>query len=228
MSWSRDLFARVIKNSWPTTANEMLWATGTSLYLAAYGRMGVTEAASVQAGNIIFNLFSLACFAVGDAMLILCGEKLGQGKLKEAFELGRRILRIAVIIGAVAGGMLIATSWIIVKAFHFSELGIYYTTMILIVYGCILFVKIHNGTIVVGALRAGGDTRAAMLLDILPVWCIGVPLAFIGALVFHIPVYFVVAIVQTEEVVKFFILRRRFKSKIWVRDLVENMPIQEK
>jgi Na+-driven multidrug efflux pump len=223
LSWSRDLFVRVIKNSWPTAANEMFWAVGTSMYIAAYGRMGVTEAASVQAGNTIFNLFSLACFAVGDAMLILCGEKLGQGKLKEAFDLGRRILRIAVIIGAVAGGILIGTSWIIVKAFNFSELGTYFTTMILIVYGCTLFVKIHNASIVVGALRAGGDTRAAMFYDIGTVWFIGVPLAFIGALVFRLPVYLVVAVVQLEEIVKFFLLRKRFFSKIWVKDLVEKI-----
>jgi len=227
-SWSRGLFLRVIQNAWPTTANEMFWAVGTSMYIAAYGRMGVTEAASVQAGNTIFSLFSLACFAIGDAMLILCGEKLGQGKLQEAFDLGKRILRISVIVGAAAGGLLVATSWIIVKAFRFSELGTYYTTVILIVYGCILFVKIHNGSIVTGALRAGGDTRIAMFYDIGTVWFIGVPLAFTGALLLHLPIYLVVAIVQTEEIVKFFLLRRRFNSKIWVKDLVENIPIQEK
>ena len=222
-SWTRDLFKRVILNSLPTMANEALWAAGISMYIAAFGRMGVTEAASVQAGNTIYNLFSLACFAIGDAMLILCGEKLGQGKLKEAFDLGRRILRLSVIVGAISGGLLIATSGVIVKVFHFSELGLFYTTMILIVYGITMFVKIHNAAIVVGALRSGGDTRVALFFDIGTVWIIGVPLAFFGALVLQIPVFWVVALVQVEEVVKFFLLRKRFFSKIWVKDLVERL-----
>jgi putative MATE family efflux protein len=222
-SWSRDLFRRVIANSMPTMANETLWAVGASMYIAAYGRMGVTEAASVQAGNTIFNLFSLACYAVGDAMLILCGEKLWQGKLQEAFDLGEKIRRLAIIIGVIAGGLLICSSWIIVKAFRFSEQGLHYMTMILIVYGVTMLFKIHNGAIITGALRAGGDTRIGMLIDIGTVWLIGVPLAFFGALVLGIPVYWVVALVQVEEIVKFFIMRWRFLSKIWVKDLVHNL-----
>ena len=203
--------------------NEALWAAGISMYIAAYGRMGVTEAAAVQAGNTIFNLFSLACFAMGDAMLILCGEKLGQGKTEEAFDLGKRILRVAVIIGAIAGVLLVVLSGVVVKAFRFTDEGLYFTTIILIVYGVTLFIKIHNASIVTGALRAGGDTRVAMIIDIGSVWLIGVPLAFFGALVLQIPVYWVVALVQVEEIVKFFILRRRFNSKAWVRDLVKDL-----
>ena len=222
-SWSRGLFARVIANSLPTMANEALWGVGVSMYIAAYGRMGVTEAASVQAGNVIFNLFSLACFAMGDAMLILCGEKLGQGKTEEAFSLGKRILKVAVILGLTAGGILVATSWIIVKAFRFTEQGWFFTTVILIIYGCMLFVKIHNGAILTGALRAGGDTRVGLLIDVGTVWFIGVPLAFLGALVFHLPVYWVVALVQLDEVVKVFLMRKRFNSRIWARDLVKNL-----
>ncbi|MCL1896179.1 MAG: MATE family efflux transporter [Clostridiales bacterium] len=222
-SWTRGLFARVISNSMPTMANEAMWGVGVSMYIAAYGRMGVTEAASVQAGNVIFNLFSLACFAMGDAMLIICGEKLGQGKTDEAFDLGKRILKVAVILGLAAGGILISTSWLIVKAFRFTEQGWFFTTVILIIYGCTLFVKIHNATILTGALRAGGDTKAGLVIDLGSVWCIGVPLAFIGALVLRIPVYWVVALVQLEEIVKIFIMRWRFNSKIWVRDLVRNL-----
>jgi len=222
-SWTRELFKRVLANSIPTTANEALWALGLSMYMAAYGRMGVTEAASVQASNTIFSLFSLACFAVGDAMLIICGEKLGQGKTDEAFELGRRILKVALLIGAIAGGMLIATSGFIVKAFRFTDEGLHFMTLILIVYGVTMFVKIHNAAILTGALRAGGDVRVGLLIDIGTVWGIGVPLAFIGALVLQIPIYWVVALVQLDEIVKFFIMRRRFFSKVWVRNLVKNL-----
>ena len=222
-SWSRDLWKRVIMNSIPTTANEALWGLGTSMYMAAYGRMGVAEAAAVQAGNTIFNLFSLACFAVGDAMLILCGEKLGQGKTEEAFELAKRILKVGVRIALVAGGLLIASSSFIVKAFRFTEQGLFFMTMILIVYGCMLCIKVYTAAVVTGALRSGGDTRVGMLLDIGTVWCIGVPLAFFGALVLHLPVFLVVAMVHTEEIVKLFLMRWRFNSRIWVRNLVRDL-----
>jgi len=222
-SWSRVLFSRVLSNSIPTTLNEAGWGVGMSMYVAAYGRMGVTAAAAVQASNTIHSLFALACFAIGDAMLILCGEKLGEGKTEEAFALGKKILKVAVIIGLTAGGLLIVSSGFIVQAFRFTDEGHYYMTFILIVYGITMFVKIHNAAIVTGALRSGGDTRAGMFIDLGTVWLIGVPLAFFGALVLNVPVYWVVALVQFDEIVKLFIMRWRFFSKKWVRNLVRDL-----
>jgi len=222
-AWTRGLVYRVVTNSIPTMANETLWAAGTSLYIAAFGRMGVTEAAAVQAGNSIFNLFSLACFAIGDSLLIMCGEKLGQGKMDEAFNLAKRILRVGILIGLIAGGLLIATSSFIVKAFRFTEQGLFFMSIILIVYGCMLCIKVYTAAIVTGALRSGGDTRVGLLIDIGTVWCIGVPLAFFGALVLQIPVYWVVALVQVEEIVKIFLMRWRFNSRIWVKNLVRDL-----
>jgi len=55
------------------------------------------------------------------------------------------------------------------------------------------------------------------------VWCIGVPLAFLGALVLQWPVYVVVLMVQSEEAVKFFLMRWRFRSRKWLRDLVRDL-----
>jgi putative MATE family efflux protein len=222
-TWTKLLFGRVLANSTPTMLNEALWGVGISMYNAAYGRIGVTEFAAVQAGNTIFNIFSLACFAIGDAMLILCGEKLGRGETAEAFAMAKRILKIALLFGAVLGAILIGTAQFIVKLFNFTDQGAYYATLILIVYGATLFIKVHNSAILTGALRSGGDTRAGLFIDLGTVWCIGVPLAFLGALVFHIPVYWVVALVQLDEIVKFFIMRWRFFSKKWVRDLVEDI-----
>jgi putative MATE family efflux protein len=222
-AWTRGLFSRVLYNACPTMANETLWGVGISMYNAAYGRIGVTEFAAVQAGNTIFNLFSLACFSIGDAMLILCGERLGRGETEEAFRLARRILKIAILIGAVAGGILVCTSRFIVRLFSFSETGEHYAALILVIFGTTLFIKIHNSTIVTGALRAGGDTRVGMFIDIGTVWLLGVPLAFFGALYLKLPVFWVVLMVQAEEVLKFFLMRHRFQSKKWVHDLVEDL-----
>jgi putative MATE family efflux protein len=219
-SWNKSLFYRVINNAVPTTVNEAMWGIGVSFYNAAFGRMGVTEFAAVQAGNTIQNIFSLACFSIGDAMLILTGEKLGKGDLDEAYKLSGRILKVAVTIGAIAGVAILAVSGLIVKLFEFTPTGSRYATLILLIYGAFLFIKIHNATILTGALRAGGDTKFGMFAEIACVWLIGVPAAFFFALYVKLPIYLVVLCVQAEEAAKFFMMRWRYKSKKWVRNLV--------
>jgi Na+-driven multidrug efflux pump len=77
-----------------------------------------------------------------------------------------------------------------------------------------------NFIVFIGALRAGGDTRFALIMEICSIWLIGVPAAYIGAFVLHLPVYLVYTMVILEEVTKAFVSWWRFKSKKWIHDLV--------
>lgn len=221
--WKKDLFIKVIKNSIPTTINETAWGAGVAMYNAAYGRIGVTAFAAIQASGTIQNIFILACFSLGDAMLILVGERLGKGELEKGYEMAKGILKTGVVVGMIAGLTLAASSGFIVGLFDFTPLGIKYTTIIIMIYSIVLFIKVYNAAIITGALRAGGDTRFAMFAETGCVWLIGVPMAFIGALVLKLPVYYVVLLVQTEEFVKLFITTYRFKSRKWVRNLVKHI-----
>lgn len=40
--------------------------------------------------------------------------------------------------------------------------------------------RMFNLVNIVGILRSGGDTKAALMLDVTGVWCVGIPLAFLG------------------------------------------------
>lgn len=221
--WNKQLFVKVVKNSIPTTINETAWGAGVAMYNAAYGRMSVTAFAAIQASGTIQNVFILACFSLGDAILILVGEKLGKGQLDEAYSMAKSILKVGIFIGIGAGISLVISSQFIVKLFDFTPLGVKYTTIIIVIYSIMLFVKVYNASIITGVLRSGGDTTFAMFAETGCVWLVGVPLAFIGALVLQLPVYFVVLLVQIEEVIKFFITSYRFKSRKWVKNLVQHL-----
>ena len=99
--WDPELIRRVIRNATPTTLNEFFWGFGQTMYVAAFNRIGTTAYAAYQAANSLFNIFNFASFSVGDAALILVGEKLGEGNKKYAWELSGHILKVAVKVGLV-------------------------------------------------------------------------------------------------------------------------------
>ncbi len=221
--WTKDLISRIVKNAVPTTMNEALWAIGTAMYAAAYARVGVTEYAAVQASNVINNLFIMAAFSIGDATLILVGEKLGEGSLDFAYELGKKLLRVGIVLGVVFGGMLILCSKPIISLFDLTPEGQRYTFYILIVYGVFMWLAVYNGISITGILRSGGDTIFAMLIEMGSIWLYAVPMAFFTTLVWHLPIYLAVLLVKTEDLIKFFILLRRFLSKKWARNVIDNI-----
>lgn len=218
--YSRELAARIIRNAIPTTINETMWGLGTSMYVAAFARIGVTAGAAYQACNTISNIFSMLAFSIGDAALILIGQKLGEGKSAEAFEMGKKMLLLGVIVGILMGGVSLALGKPILGLFDFTPEGADMAWKTFIVYSCLLWLEVYNGIIVTGILRCGGDTKFAAIADVGTVWLIGVPTAFITSLKLGWPIYFAVMAVRSEAVVKGVLVTIRFFSKKWVRNVI--------
>lgn len=222
-SYGKELAMRIVKNALPTTINETMWGLGTSLYVAAFARIGITAGAAIQACNTISNMFSLAAFSVGDAVLILVGQKLGEGKPELAYEMSKKMVVAGLIIGAIAGVGLIAAGEPLLSLFEFTEEGADAAMKILIIYGALMWLNLYNGIHITGTLRCGGDTRFAMFTEVGTVWLIGVPAAFITSLYFGWPVYFALLAVKSEELVKGIILTKRYLSKKWLNNVIKDI-----
>jgi Na+-driven multidrug efflux pump len=82
-----------------------------------------------------------------------------------------------------------------------------------------MWIRVSNLIIFIGILRSGGDTRYALLVEMASIWLIGVPSALIGGFVLHWPVYYVYALVLSEEIVKLAIVVPRFISRKWIHNL---------
>lgn len=221
--WDRELIKRIIKNATPTTINELLWSLGQTMYVAAFTRIGTTAYAAYQAANAIFNIFNFASFSLGDAALILIGEKLGEGDKEYTWKMSNHIVKVILIVGSVVG---IGTALIaspLSNIFKLSPEGINYTFLILVVLGLTLPLDMYCGSMVAGILRGGGDTRFAMLVECGTVWTIAVPIAFISALVLHLPIHLAFLMTRIEAVIKAGMFMKRYYSKKWMNIVIEDL-----
>lgn len=224
----RDFWSRIVKNAVPTTLNEVLWGGGHSMYMAAIGHMAAadiatTAYAAAQVSNTIENLFILAGFSLGDAALILLGEKLGAGEIEESIPLAKRLMKVALVVGAISGLLMILLSRLIIGWFDLSPLGEEYALKILFIYGIFLVPNLYNGVIITGVLRGGGDTKFAAIAETATIWIIGVPLAFLAAVKWSLPVYLVILCVKAEDITKCIILTYRFLSLKWAKNVIGGM-----
>ena len=221
--FGRELAGRIFRNALPTTINESMWGIGTALYIAAFARISITAGAAVQACNTINSLFSMAAFSVGDAVLILVGQKLGEEKKDQAYEMAKKLLFLGLAVGIVLGGMTILFGKPILSLFDFTAEGHSLAWKILLVYAATLWMEVYNAILVTGALRCGGDTKFAMFTEVGAVWLIGVPIAFITSLVLKWPIFMAVMGVKLEGVVKGIILTWRFKSRKWLNTVIKGL-----
>ena len=94
---------------------------------------------------------------------------------------------------------------------------------ILIVFGATFVLDLISGMMVAGVLRAGGDTRFVMISETCTVWLIGVPLAFLAAMVWHTPIHLALLLTRVELLVKDVILLMRYRSGKWANTVIKDL-----
>lgn len=222
--WDGGFVKKYFKTTYPVILNEALWSLGTVLYSVAYAKIGTEAAAAVQILNTVQNIFMVMTRGLANACTVMVGNKIGAEEEEVAIEYANSFMIISIILGMILGIMLFLTSDAILMFFRNLTPELHATSKkLLIVLAIFFFIKAFNGTLIVGILRGGGDTRFSMILEMSAVWLVGVPLAFLGALVFKLPVYYVSALVCMEEVVKAVVGIPRIISKKWVTNVITDM-----
>ncbi len=222
--WNPNFLKKYLKTTSPVILNEGLWALGNVLYSIAYAKAGVVAAAAVQILTTVQNIFMVMTRGVANACTIMVGNQIGAGDEEKAKIYARKFLIISVSLGLLLGFLLYVSPNYILRLFGDMTEELHQTSSKLIkVLGIFFVVKVFNGTTVVGILRGGGDTKFSAYLEILAVWLVGVPMAYLGVLVFKLPVHLVFASVFMEEVVTSIIGFNRVKSGKWVKNIIDDI-----
>ena len=213
-------FGRVLKTTLPALANEMFWSLGITTYNAIYARIGTDSIAAINVNATIEELGFVVFMGLGNACAVMVGNRIGAGKKEEAFETVRRVVILAMLSAWTVGLLVFLLRDVVVNLYDLSPSGEYNVRMLMLMMACTLWIRMFNFSTFIGALRAGGDTRFALLMELCSIWLIGVPAAYIGAFVLHFPVYIVYLMVALEEVAKAFVSGWRVYSRKWIHDLV--------
>ncbi|MDO4711642.1 MAG: MATE family efflux transporter [Peptostreptococcaceae bacterium] len=217
----RAFFKKYVQTSWPIIANEAIWGLGTVMYSLAYSKLGTAPFAATQRAQIINDIMLVASFGMASSVGTILGNKLGEGDRETAIRYSRKIMQLSVVTGLLTGGVLFLISPLVPKIFGVSGAQARSIVSILRVRAVANCFITFNWTNVTGILRSGGDTVFALLIDVLPMWLIGIPLAMIGATVLGWRIEMVVMATFADEMVKFVIGVPRALQNKWANVLVE-------
>lgn len=218
-----DLFIRVLKTTIPVTLNEMCWGLGAIVYSIVYGRISTEAFDSVQITNNIVNLFTVAAFGMASAAAVMIGHVVGAGEEKKGRRYAWGFVRLCLIGGVIIGGLLYLLSPLMVQLYGVSRNVLDTSIILLGLNSIILPIRFTNIVNIVGILRGGGDATFAFIAESMTMWLVGVPMAFIGAMVLRLDVQWVVLMVMAEEVIKMICGTVRLRSNKWIKNVVREI-----
>jgi len=196
------------------------WSVGISTYNIAYGFAGTNAQGAVRIANSMLQLFQVFSNSLAMVSAIIMSNTLGSGNRELAIRYSRKCLFASVAIGTAMAIVLIVFAPFIIGFFGAEANVEVYIQRILWVGAVGMILKAANFTNTIGILRSGGDTKFTFILDVVAVWLVTIPLIFIGAIHFSLPIYFLVLLAHSEDVVKFFAATWRVFSNKWAKTLV--------
>lgn len=215
---SRAFMSKYFHIALPVIINETLWCVGFNLYAVIYARQGSDNYAAYTLYSSIEQLVFVFFVGACNACAIMIGKSIGQGLLEDARAIAHKMLGVFVCMGAVLGGCLLLLRWPIINLMGVeSAYTAKMTAGILAFYCCWCPLRQLNYVLIVGILRAGGDTRVSAMLDVGVTLCWGVPMAFVLAYVLQVPfLWLVCGSFVAEDIVKLPLCLWRLKSGKWI------------
>lgn len=218
--FDKRLVVRFFQSATPVILNEMAWAIGTTVYTWVFSRISSEAMVVITIVQNIERLMLVFFHGGGNAAGIFIGKAVGAKKYKMAYTYGKKFAILSLGFALVLSVCFIIARPLILMPYNIST-EVYQSAMqLLLLVAIMMNVKALTFLMIVGIFRNGGDTKAAMVIDIGSVWLVGVPMVALVGFGFHAPLFICYMAMYAEEAVKIIVAIFRFQSRKWIKNLV--------
>ena len=207
------------KYSAPMFADNLVWGIGFSMYSVIMGRLGKDAVAANSIANIVKNLIVCFCSGLANGGGILVGNELGKGELEQARRYGDLLFWLSILGGILSGCVLLLCRPVILHFVNLSPAAAEDLKWMLLL--CVFYMvgKSFNMMTIAGIFPAGGDSKFGLICDIINMWFVILPCAFLAAFVLKLPVIAVFFVINLDEVTKLWAVILHYRKYGWVKNL---------
>ena len=212
-----------LKYSSPTMMNELLWASGTATGVAILGRLGNSIVAANSITSVVRQLAMVFAFGLANTAAIMVGKEIGKKDFHTAEIYSKKLLLYSFLSSLLGVVLLLIAKPFIIKKFSLNievENYLNFTLNILFYY---IPLQSISAVLIVGVFRAGGDTKFALIADILPLWCGSVLISAFAAFYLNLPTKIIYLLIMSDEIIKQPLIIWRYRSKKWINNVTREL-----
>ena len=217
--FSKEFCKNALSILMPILLGEFLWSLGENAYAIIYGHLGTEACAAMTLMYPIQGIAIGALCGVSSAAGIIVGNSLGADENDKAYSHAIDFVKLTVVSGIIIGIIVCAISPLYVRLFNVAPETRRITIKILIAFALVFTAKVFNMVVGGGVLQSGGQTKFITLVNIIGPWIFGVPMGFLAAYCFRLPIWWVYLILSLEEYVRLIISVWLLKSKRWMKNV---------
>nr|WP_291235075.1 MATE family efflux transporter [Frisingicoccus sp.] len=203
----------------PVLLNELAWGTGISAIAAIIGHLGSAAVAANSITQVTRQLAMVVTLGVANAAAIILGRTIGEKKEELALIYADRLVRLSALLGVIGSGVVLCVSPLVRQFMSLTPEASGYVRQMMMIMAAYVLCQAVDVVYIVGAFRAGGDTRIGLLLDGVSLWGVCIPLGFITAFILKWPVWAVYLCLTCDEMLKLPFSHARYRSRKWLKNI---------
>lgn len=216
------IFKDYIKTGTPIILNEFFWSIGATMISIILGRMGREVVAANSINNITFQFSSLFIFGLSSASSVIIGNTIGKGDYQKVSEYADSICILSLVMGIFSAILIYILRPFVVSFYNVSDITKDISMQIMVATSILAIFKSTSGCILMGVLRGGGDNKFVFKVEMIFLWFLAIPLGFISAFVWKLPIVFIFLFLKIDEVFKSIAGVYRVMSNKWIKDVTRN------
>ena len=216
---NKKMWKAFLRVSSPIVFSGMIWAVSVPMQTAILGHLSSDAIAANSVSGTFFQYLKVIVIAISSASAVMIGKDIGEGNLEKVKSDGRTLSVIDVLIGIVLGMLLFILRKPLLSMYKLTDTAAVLADHFIMIMSIVMVGMSYQMPVSVGVIQGGGDTKFSMYMNIISTWGIVMPLSFLAAFVWKLPVELVVIAVQSDQLFKGIPVFLRFRSYKWIHKL---------
>lgn len=205
----------------PVLISDTLLGIGNNMVSVVTGHISGSFVAANAVVTQITRMINVFTQGISNSSSIMIGNRLGEGKKKQAYEEGITFFSLSICAGIAASCVIAVICPIIVRTSNLSAETAAIADQIIKAVIITTILSSVNSVLTKGVLRGGGDTRFLMVADVLFLWLVSVPLGYLVGIVLHASAFVTYLALRSDWFIKsVWCTFRLFRGK-WVDNIVK-------
>lgn len=216
---SSDIFMNVVKRGMPLLCNEILWSISIALISQCYSTRGLAAVAAINITTTVTNFFMIICYAMGNSISIIVGQRLGAGEVEYAKDCDLKMVFMNFLMCLCIGVTLFGCSPFIPQIYNTSVEVKNLASSLLRISACMLpIISLYYSSYF--TMRAGGKTLLTFFFDSGYTFIFTFIVALCLTRFTDLPILNVYLLVQCVDISKAILGITLVKKGIWIHNIV--------
>ena len=203
----------------PVGLTDAQWALVGLLKMAIIGYLGKTMMSAMNITDTMINLGTMFTFALAGGACVLVGKAVGAGDYARARQYSQTIQVLFACVGVVMCTIVFSLRSPFISLYGQEQDVVTLASQMIAIGAVTLLGTTYHASCFVGINRGAGDSRFVMTVDMICGWLVVLPLTYLAAFVWKLPLPLVFLCTRIDQCFKWIIAMVRLRGDRWIKNV---------